>query len=76
MLPKRLKRVQMLDTGSLEAKRVTDGLFSIQSHYAVRDLDDYFEPTGLYTPSDWSEPSRPESAPADAPDSPEVAEAE
>jgi hypothetical protein len=65
VLPKRLKRVQMFEAGP--AHEVAPGLFSIEGHYAVRPLEQFFEPTGLYTPSDWAD--------APDPDAPTVTEA-
>ena len=56
MLPKQLKRVRMFDSGALKTSDVKPGMFFIHGTYGVRDMSDYFEPTGLYIPRDWTSP--------------------
>lgn len=63
MLPKRLKRVRLFQSGALEAREVMPGMFSIQGKYDVRHMDDYFKSTGLYTPRDWSSVEQPQAQP-------------
>jgi hypothetical protein len=44
----------MFDTDTLTTRPVGPGMLAIQGEYAVRSMVDYFKPTGLYMPRDWS----------------------
>ena len=61
MFPKRLKRVRFFTPDPttpgqiLESEENSSGIITIRGRYDVRDMSQYYEPTGLFLPDDWSQ---------------------
>jgi hypothetical protein len=60
MFPKKLKRAIVFESGVVTPSPERPGLYSVGGTYAVRSMENYFDPTGVYLPRDWSAPGRPE----------------
>ena len=54
MFPKQLKRASVFESGVVKPDPERPGLYSLEGTYAVRSMEQYFEPTGTYLPRDWS----------------------